>query len=184
MHFTSIGACLTSSNLSALITSRDRSLDLRFRREQGKMEMFQGEHSDRCRAEGDEVEDGGGERVELHVAEVRVLSWWLEWNEKKAGQRWHFAHMRTIEMSCGTVSFIRSQSVSVCKEWIPLLLGMISGSVLNGPAPWLQPTKPFEWQSNHSQLIPLATWWACLYACVGVLISAAERAGGGGKNAV
>lgn len=43
--------------------------------EQGKIEMFQGEHSDRCRAKGDEVEDGGGERVERHAAGVRGLSW-------------------------------------------------------------------------------------------------------------
>lgn len=88
---------------------------------------------------------GGGEWVELHAAGVRGLSWRLEWNEKKAVWYQHLTHIRTIEMRCGsTVTFIRAQQrVSVWKERIPLLRE--------------QPTKPFEWQSNHSQLMLVCT---------------------------
>lgn len=169
------------------MTWSDRSVDLRFGRERGKMEMFKAEHSDRCRAEGDEVKDGGGERVELHAAGVRGLPWWLEWNDKKAGQYRHLAQIVIAETRHGIVTFVRAQRrVSACKEWISqlqtslMLLGM-SGSTLNEAA--LHPTKPFEWQSNPFQLIPLATWWlVCMrvWVCSCLWLGLRERAGGGG----
>lgn len=143
--------------------------------------MFQGEHSDRCRAKGDEVEDGGGERVELHAAGVRGLSWWLEWNEKEAGQYRHLAHMCTIEMLYGTVTFIRAQR-SLCSksERIPLTHALVWYPEWCLAAS-LQPTKPFECQSNYSQPNPLATWWlVCMrvWVCWCLRLCIRERAGG------
>lgn len=166
--------------------SRDHRFDLLFRREQGEMEMFQGEHSDRCTSKGDEMEDGGRERVELHAAGVRGLPWWLEGNDKKACQYRHLAHIRTFETRCGTLTFSRTrQRVLVWKKRIPLLqtslviLETMSGSTLNEPASFTATHKTI-WMavksfSTDSSCLMMACF--CFYACVGVFISKAKHEG-------
>lgn len=145
--------------------------------------MFHWEHSDRCRAEGDESEDGGGERVEMHAAGVKGLSWWLERNEKEAGQYRHLAHIRTIEMVCGTVTFIRAQSQWRKSERIPLLHAL-SWEHQNDvwlPAKWtrsLAAAHKTIWMAVKSlSTDSTCHMMACLYACVGAFMSTTMHEG-------